>query len=310
MSSTDSGPTTREEGGARGPGPGQSVDQPASSKFACLLVAAAITGCHSSAPSELEIHAPTFDASRVRFARHSYSAVGVFADKHGDVIPYIDANADGRLDPLVEPSGRCDRNIAQCWLDRARIRMIQRTTDCPAASGTWLFGDVYDHDGRAQAATLCDDEGRCAEEHPNAFKDIASVKAIWFPGHGPPQSSRTRTLTLRTASEELRFPDLTLPSEIALVDLESELPDDLVVHATASQSIDMAAVWVMRGHEQRWSSGDQPASLKASGNVLEARVPQAVMESCAGDCDVFLQFAHVWRDDVVLSLGEVKQRVR
>lgn len=267
-----------------------------------------MAGCDRTSLPEFQINAPAFDTSRVKFTRYSYPAVGDFAGTHGSLIPYIDANADGRFDPLVEPSGRCDQHAGQCWLDHARIRMIQRATGCPSTAGIWLLGDVYDRAGQRQESMLCDDEGKCAEEHPDAFKDIASVKAIWI---AEQRSSRpARTLTLSTTNEELRFDNLVLPLPLELVDLKTELPADLDVRATASQSIDMAVVWVMHDREQWWSSVDHPTSLKVADNVLEAHVPELVMKSCQGACDVFLQFAHVWRDDAVLSLGEIKQRLR
>jgi hypothetical protein len=38
-------------------------------------------------------------------------------------------------------------------------------------------------------------------------------------------------------------------------------------------------------------------------------VPEVVLESCGDACEVYLQFGHVWQDDAVFSLGEVKHKV-
>ena len=122
-------------------------------------------------------------------------------------------------------------------------------------------------------------------------------------------SSRPRTLTLRTATEEFHYDDIVLPSPLQLIDIQTRRAGDLQVRVTADQSIDLAALWVMRGQRQQWSSAERPSTLKTQEAVLEASVPGAILDSCDGACEVYLQFGHVWQDGDVFSLGEVKHKL-
>jgi len=193
-------------------------------------------------------------------------------------------------------------------LDHARVLLIQRQTECNASSGTWLLGNAYDRNGLRQKATLCDDKGTCSREYTGTFKDSAVVDAIWFPDQAT--TPRARTLTLTTATEKILYQDVVFPAQLEVTQIETNQLGGLNIRITADQSIDMAALWVMHGPEQRWSSAEQPELLRGVGNVLEAQIPEIVMEACDDTCDMFFQLAHVWQDDTVLSLGEVKQRVR
>lgn len=288
-----------------GSAPGRLVRALAHGAPVLLLVSSA--GCRGQDHHGFRIIAPAFDSSRVRFTKYEYAAVGAYAAEHGELIPFVDANGDGVFDPQNEASGRCDPRSRQCRLDHARLRMIRTTTDCPATTGTWLLGNVYDHEGRRLTAALCDSQGTCSEDHADAFKGTPAVDAIWIPESSA--TSRPRTLTLRTATEKFRHDDIVLPSPLHLVDIQTKRAGDLYVRATADQSIDLAALWVMRGQSQRWSSAEGPSTLKARGAVLEARVPGAILDSCHGACEVYLQFGHVWLDGDVLSLGEVKHKL-
>lgn len=272
-----------------------------------VLSLASSAGCRGEHHHGFRIIAPAFDSSRVHFTKYEYAAVGAYAAEHGELIPFVDANGDGVFDPQNEASGRCDLSSRQCRLDHARLRMIRTTTDCPATTGTWLLGNVYDRAGRRLSATLCDDRGTCSEEHAGAFQGMPAADAIWIPES--PAASHPLALTLRTATEKFRHGDIALPSPLHLVDIQTKRTGDLHVRVTADQSIDLAALWVMRGQSQRWSSAEGPADLKARGAVLEARVPGAILDSCDGACEVYLQFGHVWRDDDVFSVGEVKHKL-
>jgi hypothetical protein len=131
-------------------------------------------GC-GRGPRDFEIVAPAFDAARVRFTNYSYAPVGTFADKRGELVPFVDSNGNGGFDQQTEASGRCDQHSRQCWLDHARLRLIMTTTDCSATTGTWLLGNVYDREGRREEATLCDDRGTCSETHRDAFQGVEMV---------------------------------------------------------------------------------------------------------------------------------------
>lgn len=288
-----------------GRSPGPLVRALAHGGLVLLLTSSA--GCREEHPYGFRIIAPAFDGSRVHFTRYEYSAVGAYAARHGELIPFVDANGDGVFDPQNEASGRCDSRSRQCWLDHARLRMIRTTNDCPTTTGTWLLGNVYDHDGRRLDAALCDEQGTCSEEHAGAFKGTPEVDAIWIPES--PATSRPRRLTLHTATEEFHYDDIMLPSPLRLIDIQTKRAGDLHVRVAADHSIDLAALWVMRGQRQQWSSAERPSTLKTQEARLEASVPGAILDSCDGACEVYLQFGHVWQDDDVLSVGEVKHKL-
>ena len=270
-----------------------------------LLGVLLMAGCGHESPRDFEMVAPEFEASKVRFAAYGYSPVGTFANKRGDLLPFIDTDDDGKFDPNTEASGRCDQRSGQCWMDQARLRLLMTATDCPATTGTWLLGAVYGRDGRQLAATLCDDHGTCSEEHKDVFQNGGPVNAIWIPGtvEKPP----ARTLWLRSGRDQFHYDDIALPSPIHVVDVQTSRPGNLQISITADESIDMASLWAMRGGELQWSSTKQ--TFRVDGKSLEADVPQTVLDSCGGGCEVYLQFAHVWRDDNVFSLSEVKHKL-
>jgi hypothetical protein len=263
--------------------------------------------CGHGSPRDFEIIAPTFDVSRVRFASYAYAPVGAFAETHGDLMPFMDANGDGSFDPQTEAAGRCDRRSRQCWLAHARLRLFMTTTDCLASTGTWLLGNVYDRDGRGVDATLCDNHGACSEPHPHAFQGAETANAIWIPD--APDVPRNRTFSLRAGQEDFHYDDVTLPTPIHLVDMQREPRGDLHVSITVDQSIDMASLWVRRGQAVQWSSAGQPGAFHVEGAALEVTLPRSVVDSCGDTCEVYLQIAHVWRDDAILSLSEIKQKI-
>jgi hypothetical protein len=277
------------------------------SSVALVLLPGASPGCRRRTQRAFEIVAPAFELSRVQFASYGYSPVGAFAEKRGELVPFIDANGDGRFDPHTEASGRCDQSSHRCWLDHARLRLLMTTTDCAASTGTWLLGNVYGHDGRSLEATLCDDQGACSEEHRNAFQGVDTVNAIWILDAA--ETPRARTLSLRAGKEEVRYENVELPAPLRVVDIQIERRGGVHISATADQSIDMASLWVTRGHALQWSSAGQPGVFQAKGAAIEATLPQSVVDACAGACEAYLQFGHVWRDDNVFSLAEVKQKV-
>ena len=272
-----------------------------------LLFVAGSAGCHRDGPHGFEIFAPGFETSRVRFESYAYSPVGAFADKRGLLVPFMDSDGDGRFDPRSEAAGRCDLDAHRCSFDHARLQLLMTTTDCPTTTGTWLLGDVYDRDGRSVHATLCDDRGSCAEAHEHAFQDTGSVNAIWLPGsRAEPEA---RVLSLRAGREQIHYTNVALPQPIRLVDFRVEHPGDLQVSVAADQTIDMVALWVRHGDTMHWSSARHPEALQVHGTTLVATVPHDVLEACAAGCETYMQIAHVWRDDEVFSLAEIKHRV-
>ena len=254
-----------------------------------------------------EIIAPDFEPSHARLARNPYAPVGLFADQRGEVVPFIDGNGDGKLDPQTEASGRCDQRGHRCWINRARLRLISTSTDCEASAGTWLLGTLYDHDGHQLSAILCDDHGLCSEDHADAFQGVDNVHAIWLPAAA--ESAAPRTLSLRAGSEEHRFADVALPAPLHVLDVKVSQVSDLQVRVSADQTIDMASLLVKRGEDLQWSSADRPDTFHAIGPLLEASIPRAVLDACAGMCEAYLQVAHVSRDDDVFTMAEYRQRV-
>jgi hypothetical protein len=65
----------------------------------------------------------------------------------------------------------------------------------------------------------------------------------------------------------------------------------------------------MRGQHVQWTSASQLDSLHARGDHFEADVPQGVIDACRGACEAYVQLGHVWRDDSILSLSEIKQKI-
>jgi len=57
-----------------------------------------LTGCAHDSHPDFEIVAPTFDASRVRFAPYLYPPVGEFREKRGTMLPFEDTDGDGKFD--------------------------------------------------------------------------------------------------------------------------------------------------------------------------------------------------------------------
>ena len=276
-------------------------------RIALLFQAGSVCGCSHGSQHDFAVVAPAFDVSRLRFTRYDYLPVGAYAEKRSDLIPFVDSNGDAHFDPQTEASGRCDPRSHQCWIDHARLRLLSITSDCTAAAGTWIIGNIYDRYGQRLEATLCDDRGNCSAEHQNAFQNMESVNAIWLSDAS--ETSRTETLTLRAGLEEVTYSDIALPAPIRLVDSKQVRSGDLHITATADQSIDMATLWVKRGQTLHWSSAAQPGGLRAKDVTLEAVVPQAVLESCGQGCEAYLQFAHVWRDDNVLSVSQVEHKI-
>jgi hypothetical protein len=276
-------------------------------QITALLLGAVSAGCERKGQHDFEVIAPAFETSRVRLTQHDFLPVGAFREQRAELIPFMDANGDGRFDSQTEASGRCDPRSHQCFIDHSRLRVIMTVTDCPATTGTWLVGNMYDRDGRRLDATLCDSQGVCSEEHQNAFQNGGTVDAIWIPGI--PDTSSTRALGLRASHEEIRYENVALPLPIRLVDIRVERVGGLRVSVRADYSIDMASLWLMHGGTMRWSSTGQPGVFRATGAALEAAVPQSVLDSCGSGCEAYLQFAHVWRDDNVFSVSDVLQKV-
>src|ERR1041384_3413467 len=89
-----------------------------------------LAGCERRDPRSFDLVAPNLQASKVRFTMALFSPVGEFAEKRGPLLPFMDANGDGRWDQKTEAVGRCDRRARKCWLDRAHLQVIRRTTKC------------------------------------------------------------------------------------------------------------------------------------------------------------------------------------
>lgn len=264
--------------------------------------------CQCTGRHEFEVIAPAFDASKIRFTDNvAYSPVGAFAARRGEQVPYVDANGDGRFDPQSEASGRCDQGKQQCWIDRAKIRLIAITGDCPAETGTWMLGSFYDPTGNRRETLLCSSRGMCSEEHQHAFQNAESVNAIWIAG--PPELSRTEDLSLRAGTDELTVENVILPAPLQLLSVRAEQQTDLHVSVTADESIDMATVWLMRGPALHWSAAGHPQQFSAKGASLDVAIPQEVLRTCDGACEGYIELAHVWRDDSVFSIGEIKQKI-
>lgn len=271
--------------------------------LASLLIAP--QACHRDAP-HLEIIAPALEASRAGFTSYDLMPVGEFAAKRGERMPFIDADRDGRFSPGIEASGRCDQKLQECVIDDHRLRIISSNTSCPLTNGLWLIGNVYDRTGRGVPAVLCDERGACSTHHEHVFGDMP-VDAIWIPDlSGAP---RRRTLSLEAGLREFRFENVELPEPMRLLDTKTERRDDLRIAVTADHSVDMAAVRVMRGRALHWSSSRQPARMRASGRELIVELPGDVVDSCGDGCEAFVQLAHVWRDDELLSVSQVEHRL-
>jgi hypothetical protein len=133
------------------------------------------------------------------------------------------------------------------------------------------------------------------------------VNAIRIPEGG--EDTGTRNLILRAGQEEVHYGNVALPPPLGLVDVQIEERGALQVSVTTDQSIDMAFLWVTRGDTLQWSSAGAPQSFRSTATTLEATVPQAVLDSCGSGCEAYLQVAHVWQDDSVFSLSEVKHKV-
>jgi hypothetical protein len=261
--------------------------------------------CHRASGVSLpgfELEASAFDPARVGLATYAYEPVGLYAVTRSAEVPFVDANGNGRFDPNEEASGRCDPQSRRCRLEDHRLRVVMRTTDCPGTTGTWIVGSAYDRAGARIAATLCTADGRCAEPHRDAFQGLA-VDAIWLPVDAAPTSHQRLALT--TAARTYAYDDVELPHALHLSALHTEDRGDLRISVTADQSVDLVSLSVLRGDAVAWSG----RGAHADGATLDAVVPREVLDACAGDCEGYLQIAHVWRDDDVLAMGEIKQRV-
>lgn len=138
------------------------------------------------------------------------------------------------------------------------------------------------------------------------FSDVGSVNAIWM--QDTPETAPDRNLILRSSNDEQHY-NVVLPQPISALDIQVRQEGDLLVSVNADQTIDMVSLWVMRGNSEQWSSSGHSESLQAKGTSLRAVVPKAVLASCGNACEVYLQFAHVWQDDSVFSLSEVKHKL-
>jgi hypothetical protein len=179
------------------------------------------------------------------------------------------------------------------------------STDCPATTGTWLFGSIYDSAGRQVPSSLCDNHGSCSEEHTDVFRDSGPLSAIWLPG--AIEHARVSTLSLHAAGKEVKYTGIELPTPIHVVDMALDREGGLGLSVVVDKSIDLATLWVTRGNVLQWSS--TASTFSVTGARLEARVPRNVIESCADACEVYLQLAHVWRDDEIFSLSEFKHKL-
>lgn len=256
---------------------------------------------------DVRVISSVFDPSRVRFTSYAYAPVGAFAEKRGSRMPFVDANGNGSFDSDSEASGRCDRSAQECRIDDRRIRMVMAVDDCSQTRGIWLIGDAYDSHGLRQEASLCDDNGHCSSEQPEVFQQATSLQALWLSGDS--EVPRTVSLVLRVGQDEVPYPDIELPQPIQLTGFDVSRAADLRVTATADHSIDLAALTVMRGAAVQWSSSTAPETIQAKGTTLVATVPHDVLEKCGDVCEAYLQLGHVWRDDNVLSIADIRRQV-
>ncbi len=254
-----------------------------------------------------EIVAPSLDVTRLRFAEYRYSPVGDFAAKRGRLFPFIDVNGNGKYD-ADEVVGHCDRRsgAGRCWIDRTRVSLVTTTSDCPGASGAWIIGSAFDGAGKRLTSKICDDRGACSDFHPNAFGDGVDLDAIWIP---EAQDGSRHTLTLRAGDEVLRRDEVKLPPPLQLVDGQVDTDAGLHAHVSADQSIDLANIVLRSGIEVRWHSAGEPGTFQVHGNELDAVVPQAALDACGEGCEAVLSVAHVWSDDDVYSVSELRQKL-
>lgn len=274
-------------------------------KIVPLSLMIGFLGCDRGTHSSFDIVAPGFNTSRVSFAHYGYSPVGAFGARRGDLMPFIDVDGDGSFDPQHEVAGQCDQQAHRCWFNRTRLRLAATTDDCSAATGIWMIGNIYDTEGRDLDATLCDDSGPCSRSYDQAFQDANSVNAIWIAGAS--STSALRSFSLRSDQQEVHYENILLPASIEIVSRRIEHNGDLRVFVTANQTIDLAAMWIKRGQQMYWTSG--VTAFRAEGATLMASIPEAVFSSCAGLCETYIQIGHVWRDDEVFSIAEIKQQV-
>lgn len=276
----------------------------------CTALAALAAGCGAAGG----VDAAELARVPVSFADYPYTPVGAFAaGRSADRgLPYADVNGDGRLDPALEATGRCEAS-GSCQIDATRVRLVSRTSSCPDASGLWWVGVAHDGRGRRIASRLCDESRSvCSADHPGVFRDTSSENGLWEP---PPIAiGELRTVELRVGDAVVQSDTVEVPPPLALspAELRFDGPGTgpRTVTATVDQRVDLAAMWMIRDGQSVWTSEAHRDMFEADGPSLTATLPAEAVRACGETCDTFLAVARVWRDDEVLVTSEILQRVQ
>lgn len=244
---------------------------------------------------------------QVRFDRYPLLPVGAYRRQRGLDFPYIDYNRNGRFDP-GEVHGRCDVAQTRCELHRAQLRVLQLSLygDKPPKQGMLVTGALYGPRGEElRPVSLCQRAGRCAQPVQLPFVGRREMQdGIWT--CGPPRAEGPMAFDLRTEQTAESFGNIEVRPGVALAVNTRTLGGDLLVTATATERIDLAAVTVWAGGRIRWASPADEESVTVQRQTLSVRVPASAVAGCAGACTLLLQLVRVWRDDAVLQASEAR----
>jgi hypothetical protein len=225
---------------------------------------------------------------------------------HDVVVPFLDLNANGRLDKLVEPAADCGRTAGfacQVRSSRLLVRRIQRQRGTFNEDITVVLAEAFQPGPLRidEKATLCQPDKGCAgRQEASPYTDVKGALAMKLCEFNDPRATSAAGLPveLRSGERVLLSTNVQQPPAMNLRPSIERKDGHVLVRGEVDLPLHHLVMWVGR-HDPKddsvrdigWSTEHLPGSFEISGQKFVVRAPLTVLERCGAGCVIGVQAA-------------------